>query len=261
MSSVIEIAGTMERKERPSAVVPMPEATPMQLLAMAMQQGVDFEKLKPLMDLQERWERNQARKAFEAAIASAKPELKPILKNREVDFTTDRGRTNYKYEDFAQIASQVDPILGKYGLTYRHRPKQEGKNLTITCILSHRDGHFEESSLCADNDQSGNKNSIQAVGSTATYLQRYTLKLALGLAASKDDDGRGSDPYPRIDEKQAADLKALITEHGGDMGKLLKYFKISSLADIHANNYEWTVQEIKRLSVAKAEQASRRSQK
>ena len=54
----------------------------------------------------------------------------------------------------------------------------------MTCVLSHRDGHFEETTLTAGRDDSGKKNAIQQVGSTITYLQRYTLKAALGLAAA-----------------------------------------------------------------------------
>lgn len=178
-----------------NAIVEVPvtqEVTPMQMLQIAVSKGADLEYLQKLMDLQERWEKNLARKAFDAAISAAKPKIKPILKNREVDFTSQRGRTNYVYEDFAQVASQVDPVLAEHGLSYRHRSVQNGKTMTITCVLSHREGHFEETSLSADNDESGNKNSIQAVGSVATYLQRYTLKLALGLAAAKDDDARSA---------------------------------------------------------------------
>ena len=158
-----------------------------------MQQGADIAELEKLMELQERWERNQGRKAFEAAVAEAKSELKPILKSREVDFTGNTGkRTNYWYEDFAQIATQVDPVLSKRGLSYEHRAQQNAKTLTVTCVLAHRDGHHEETTLSADNDESGNKNSIQSVGSAATYLQRYTLKLAIGLAAAKDNDARSA---------------------------------------------------------------------
>lgn len=164
-------------------------ADPMQMLAVAIERGASMDQLQKLMELQERWERNQSRKAFDAAIAAAKAEIKPIVKKREVDFTTAKGRTNYKYEDFALIASEVDPILSKHGLSYRYRARQDGNKLTVTCILAHRDGHSEETELTAFNDESGNKNSIQGIGSAATYLQRYTLKLALGLAAAKDDDG------------------------------------------------------------------------
>lgn len=196
MSSVIDTSAvSRERKERPATeVVTVPEVatTPMQVLAMAVQKGMAPETLDKMMGLQERWEANQARKAFDAAVAGARGEIKPIVKRRAVDFTNQQGRrTNYQYEDLAQIAEEVDPILSKYGLSYRHRSHQEGKRLRVTCIVSHRDGHFEETSLEADNDESGNKNSIQAIGSAATYLQRYTLKLALGLSAAKDDDGNG----------------------------------------------------------------------
>lgn len=200
-ASVIDTSpARIERAERPSsAVIPMPDATPMQVLAMAVQKGLSPETLNQMMGLQERWEANQARKAFDAAMAEARAEIKPIVKRREVDFTSNRGRTNYKYEDLAQIAEEIDPILARHGLSYRHRSKQDGKQLAVTCIVAHRDGHSEETTLAADNDESGNKNSIQAIGSAATYLQRYTLKLALGLSAAKDDDGRGGvdNPPPR----------------------------------------------------------------
>lgn len=180
-----------QQEERPAQIVG--SVTPMVLIERAMAAG-NLELVKGFMELQERWEANQARKAFDAALAAAKAEIRPIVKNREVDFPAKNGgsRTNYKYEDLGQIANEVDPILAKHGLSYRHRPKQDAKILTITCILAHRDGHFEETSLFAANDESGNKNSIQSVGSVATYLQRYTLKLALGLAVTKDDDGRGA---------------------------------------------------------------------
>lgn len=206
--------------------------TPVQMLAIAVQQGADIEKLEKLMELQERWEKNQARKAFDAAISAAKPKIKPILKNREVDFTSARGRTNYVYEDFAQVAVQVDPVLAEHGLSYRFRSKQEDKLMTLVCVVSHRDGHFEETTLCAANDESGNKNSIQAVGSVATYLQRYTLKLALGLAAAKDDDAR-SKPQPEVPappegyEQWAADLAAVVDE---GRERLMEVWKNSDMA-------------------------------
>jgi hypothetical protein len=80
----------------------------------------------------------------------------------------------------------VTPILGKYGLSYRYRVSSNvNEPIVVTCVVSHKDGHFEETTLLAGRDDSGNKNSIQQVGSTLTYLQRMTLKAALGLAAAR----------------------------------------------------------------------------
>ena len=153
--------------------------------------AVDVEKLERLMLMRERLEQQQSRKSFNAAMARAKSEIGPIFKNKAVDFTSTRGRTNYKYEDLAEIARTIDPVLAKYGLSYRYRAEQNGVKLRVTCVVSHEDGWFEETSLEGENDSSGNKNPIQGVGSTATFLQRYTLKMSFGLAASVDDDGRG----------------------------------------------------------------------
>ena len=162
------------------------------LLDQAIEQGAGIEVMAKLMDLEEKREKILARKAFDAAIADAKNEMPVIVKNRSVDFTSAKGRTNYKHEDLAEIARTIDPILGKFGLSYRFRTNVENGTVVVTCIVSHRDGHSEENSLPADIDTSGNKNHLQAVGSAVTYLSRYTLKAALGLAASNDDDGQAA---------------------------------------------------------------------
>ena len=166
---------------------PVAPVVPMTLVQRAFDAG-NLELVERALVLQERWEAAQARKAFDAAMAAVRGELPAIVKNRSVNFG--QGKTSYRHEDLAGIASQIDPILAKHGLTYRFRTEANGPALKVTCIISHRDGYSEENSLSAPNDTSGSKNSIQAVGSTQTYLQRYTLKAALGLAASNDDDGQ-----------------------------------------------------------------------
>ena len=176
-----------DRRHVPADAVPS-SGDVMQTLAAAVQRGLPVETLNALMDFQERYQKNEARRAFDEAMAAARAELPIIIKNREVDFTSAKGRTNYVYEDLASIAKAVDPILAKHGLAYRFRTAQDGSNVTVTCIISHKAGYSEENSLNAARDESGNKNSIQAVGSAVTYLQRYTLKAALGLSATKDDD-------------------------------------------------------------------------
>lgn len=176
--------------------------TPLDLIQRAVQSGSQVEVMEKLMGLQERYEKNESRKAFDNAISRAKSEIPVIRKNNTVDFTSARGRTNYSYEDLATIAATIDPILSKYGLSYRFRTNSDSKSVTITCVLSHSAGHCEENSLYAPHDASGNKNAIQAVGSAVTYLQRYTLKAALGLAAAADDDARGVNPAPA--QQQAA---------------------------------------------------------
>jgi hypothetical protein len=211
--------------------------TPMDMLNSAIERGANMDVLEKLMALQERWEKNQARKAFDAAMAAAKAEIPVIFKNREVDFTSQKGRTNYRHEDLAGIARTVDPILAKHGLSYRFRTTSApNEPVTVTCILSHRDGHSEENTLAAGRDDSGNKNSIQGVGSTITYLQRYTLKAALGLAASDDDDGKAAGAVAITDE-QAAEITKLLQDTKSDVTKFLAWVGAESVSDIPSAKY------------------------
>jgi hypothetical protein len=169
------------------------DIVPMDLVQRAVTSGADVVVLEKLMGLQERYEANKARKAFDDAIAAFKADVPSIAKDRLVDFTTNKGRTRYRYEDLATIAEAVDKPLSKVGLSYRWRTvSNTPTSVTVTCIVSHRDGYSEENSLSAGPDPTGNKNSIQALGSAVTYLQRYTLKAALGLTASEDDDGQAA---------------------------------------------------------------------
>lgn len=224
---------------------PAAPSTSSDLLGMidrAIERGVAVETLDKLLALQERWEANRGRKAFDAAVAEAKAEIPTIRKNRTVEFTTQKGRTTYRHEDMAEIARTVDPILGKHGLSYRFRTNQEGKAVIVTCILAHRDGYSEETTLSTTADESGNKNHIQGVGSAVTYLQRYTLKAALGLAAAQDDDGRAANtatqaaPPSPMSAEDYQRLRQRIEAQGEDAEKvedfLLGKFGVEALADL-----------------------------
>lgn len=204
--------------------------TPMALLERAMSSGAGLDVIEKFMGLQERWEANQARKAFDAAVAAAKAEITPIQRNAT-------GHNSKKYADFAAIATVVDPILSSHGLSYRFRTSQ-GERISVTCILAHKAGHCEETTLSGPADQSGNKNAIQAIGSTLTYLQRYSLVQMLGLAAANDDDGKIAAGKPTITEDQADKLMDLIEANGKDRAKFLKWAKVETLADIPADQYE-----------------------
>lgn len=217
-----------------------PILTPMTMIDRAVSSGASIETLERLMALQERYERNEARKAFEAAVASAKAEIPVITKNRHVGFESKRteSKTDYWHEDLGEIARTIDPILGKYGLSYRYRAKQDGAKLRVTCVLAHANGYFEETELEAGNDTTGNKNAHQGVGSAATYLQRYTLKLALGLAAAKDDDGKAASGPELVTEDQVLQLIEMIEAVDADRAKFCKFLKVDTLADLAASRFD-----------------------
>lgn len=230
------MASAVERLEEPQ-VISLPATTPMSMIERAIEKGADVAMIEKLMELAERHDRAIGRRAFDQAISAAKSEIPSIRKNKKVDFTTAKGRTNYQYEDMAEISRTVDPILSRNGLSYRYRTTQDARMVTVTCILSHKDGYCEETTLCAAADESGNKNHIQAVGSAATYLQRYTLKMALGLAASDDDDGRRADAVQAINADQFFTLQGLMEKAEADEPKLLQFLGAESLETLTTKQF------------------------
>lgn len=234
-------------------ITQLPVTTPMSMIERAVEKGADVGMIEKLMELAERHDRNLGRRAFDQAIASAKAEFPEIRKNKTVDFSTAKGRTHYRHEDMAEISRAVDPVLSRYGLSYRYRTQQDGRSVTVTCILSHKDGYSEETTLSSAADESGNKNHLQAVGSAATYLQRYTLKMALGLAATEDDDGRRADAEKLIDADQFQVLQDLIEEASADVPKLLKFLGAETLEEMTVTQFSTAVSALRK----KAKKANR----
>lgn len=182
--------------------------TPLTLLQQAVAQGLDLDKLEKLMELQDRWQKQEAKKAFFDALAGFQAIAPVIKKNRKANINSPKGSYSYKFADLGAIASQIKKALDICGLSYRWEFQDNNGKLKVTCFLSHRDGHTETASMEAGKDMSGGKNDIQQIGSTQTYLQRYTLIGALGLStADEDNDGRSAptaqqEPQPGPTEEE-----------------------------------------------------------
>ena len=220
--------------------------TPNEMILAAVNGKANLDKVKQLMELQERYEANEAKKAYYRAMAEFKANAPHIEKNKKVSFDTTKGTTSYKHATLANIVDKITPELSKYGLSASWRTKQNGK-IVVACRITHVLGYNEEIELAADADTSGSKNPIQAIGSAVTYLQRYTLLAVLGLAAEdQDDDAIGAVAAPEtIDEKQISQLTDMVNDLKGDSVANMKQFKatmkIAELSEILKPNFQKAV--------------------
>ena len=163
--------------------------SPGALLRLAIDRDLPIEKLQQLMGLQERWEANEARKAYVAAMGDLKRDDCPVIVK---DQTVSYKNTRYDHSSLAHVVSQCVAALAKHGFHHEWETAQDKGTVEVSCIVTHRQGHSTRKTLTAPHDTSGSKNAIQAIASTVTYLQRYTLLMALGLAPADDDDGRAA---------------------------------------------------------------------
>jgi len=187
---------------------------PMSLIESAVNNGASVETLERLMGLQERFEANEARKSFITAMQKFQS-LKPVFpQTKEVKHGQ---KLIYKYCPLPVMEKTLKPILEECNLFYRFQNSSKDKAFGIRCIVTHELGHSESSEMYGPADDSGAKNQIQGIGSTSSYLMRYTLIAALALTtADEDNDGQtvGDMPYTiLIQHNQAVrdNLKAILS--------------------------------------------------
>lgn len=171
---------------------------PMGMAMQALRAGMTIADMQGLLTIQKDWEANEARKAYVADMAAFKLAPPEIFKRKAVGYESKDGQTttSYMHATLGDVTSLTVEALAQHGFSHRWDAEQrEGGQIHVTCILTHKLGHSERTTLHSSRDDSGKKNNIQAMASTVTYLQRYTLLAACGLATKdmEDDDGRGSE--------------------------------------------------------------------
>lgn len=185
--------------------------SPSQLIHLAIEKGAGIEQIEKLMDLQDRWEKKEAKKSFLDALSSFQSSVPQLKKNKTAKISPRNGGSafSYKYADLGSITEQLKKPLRDNGLSYRWEFSELNGIMKVTCFVSHRDGHTEQTSMEAGKDDSGAKNNIQQKGSTQTYLQRYTLIGALGLStADGDNDGNNGTP-PGENKKELSEAEIM----------------------------------------------------
>jgi hypothetical protein len=175
---------------RESGLVPQPSSSDVvgMVERLAANPNVDVVKLEKIIELQERILAHNAKAEFDAAFSEMQGEIPIITEDGRIVVN---GQLRSKYAKNEDIQRIVKPILKQYGFALRFRNEVDGNRLKVVGILSHRSGHSEQDEFVTAPDDSGSKNSIQAIGSARAYGQRYTTISLLNIATEgTDDDGR-----------------------------------------------------------------------
>jgi len=172
--------------------------SPAARMLQALSQGASLEQIEKMMELQERWEAGEARKAYNVAFAAFKAEAVQIVRNRKVDNGPLSGKS---YAELHSVVNALTPALSKHGLSASWKLTRDEKDwMEVTCFLRHAQGHEESVSMGGPPDAGGAKNAIQARASTKSYLERYTLKAICGVAEGGEDSDGNIDDEPQGNE-------------------------------------------------------------
>lgn len=194
----------------------------LQVISRAAQDTtIDLDRMERLLVMHEKLNQHRAERQFIEAMTQFKRTAPTITKNKLVGYANRDGTTTgYKHATLAAVTSAAIASLADVGISHRWDLEQlEDRRVRVTCVLTHTGGHSTRTSLEGAPDDSGKKNLIQQTSSTITYLQRYTLLAATGLATEDDDDGAGGKAAngqhkeaPEGYENWRADMGAIDTQ-------------------------------------------------
>lgn len=206
------------QKQESTQVVSLPSANQAaQVLSMLERvltaPDFDIERAERLWAMQKEVRAEQARASFIDATSAMQGELPSIKKRGEIK--NNSGNVQSKYALWEDVNETIKPILMRHGFALSFLVNQAGAAITVTGILSHRDGHRETTDITLAPDKSGSKNDVQAVGSAISYGKRYTAGALLNLTShGEDDDGQRYGDRDQSDENMAkvADFESSILE-------------------------------------------------
>ena len=121
--------------------------------------------------------------------------------------TANVGKYQYQYTTLADVLGIVRPALQEHGLGLRQSIGTSEAGLTLRTEV-----FDEDSDMILDERPVYENKDPQGFGSYETYMRRYSLLTAFGLAADDDDDGQAAvksnyQPKPARQEQPAQDAR------------------------------------------------------
>ncbi len=221
---------------------------PLTIIQAMVEKGGDPETLRKMLDLQERWERNQAEKAWNDAKAACDAEMPAAFA-----CNADNQHTKSKYRRFETIMPIIKPIYTRHGFTFTFSEEEPTEALMhIRADLSHKAGHTKSYHGWFPRDGKGAKggdvmNPVQGTCSTMSYAKREMSGNIFGFAeGGTDQDGNNF-----ITPEQLAEIDELFRicderDKAVDTARFLKWAGVEDITKLPDKSYAKVIAELKR---------------
>jgi len=231
--------GKEEKKEL--EVIGTKATLPAEMIELAIQKGADLEKLSKLIELQERYEANQAKKIYNAEMVVVQKEMPTVAENLS------NSQTHSKYASLDDIINRTREIYTAHGfsISFYEGVTDKQDQVRICADVVHASGHKETYWYDVPLDGMGikgnaNMTKIHAKASSTSYARRYLMCMIWNIPTGDDPDGN-TVPLEVIDAEQINNIENLLIESKTDVNKFLAYLKCESVSSIPKDKYKTAV--------------------
>lgn len=161
-----------------------------------------------------------------------------------------------KYADLAAILDAIRAPLSANGLSTVQTMAIAERCIVLRTTLLHSSGQY-----IATEYPIAMALKPQEMGSAITYGRRYSLAAIVGIAQDDDDANAVANAAPvpdaiKINEKQLAELRALIDQKDTTTEAVCKHFKVDALPDITTDRFQTILAAVKGKPDRKYEEAA-----
>ena len=178
----------------------------------------------------------------------------------------DKAGHGYKYADLAQCIDTAKRPLAENGLAVSQLLGQSEHGTTLITMLVHESGQFFRSEFVMEKAVlmgGASKNPAQVMGSSITYMKRYSYTSILGMAQADDDAAMVGDSYnnqqrqrpvqppqqqqpePVINPQQVKSLQGAIMAAGIDEQQFCKIAHIGAIGQLTVSRLEGAINMLK----------------
>lgn len=210
--------------------------TPSDMIMAALSGGADLEKLEKLLDIQERWEKNEARKAFASCFAMAQSNIGSVIK------TKFNAQTKSKYADLSDVIDTAKPEYTKEGFSviFYEGDTPLSEHTRVYADVLHKSGHKETYHFDVPLDGKGiqgnaNMTKIHGKASSVAYGRRYLMCMIWNIPTA-DNDGN-TEAIELIGNRELHIIRDLLIAKELSESGLAKYMGVEKIEDIKASDY------------------------
>ncbi|CDO48082.1 ERF family protein [Bartonella tribocorum] len=222
------------------------------ILERALENDVNLDRLKSLLELREKEIERQERQNFVRDLSAMQTEYKNIEQNALNTHTKSTYTTLDKYIDAIK-----EPLAKHHFALFSRIKEQSSNDITVEMTLKHISGNEISTQGKFPVDATGSKNNVQAVGSTISYARRYLLGMLLNVAR-KEDDTDGITLLAGISPEQMNEIKELITKTQSEESRLLSFIGVKKLKDMSYKQAQTALFSLKKKQRKQKEEAQQK---